>query len=732
MPYTIDDTGNVMWEDDSPVSSPSQVDYRTAVATQTPADKPEPLPDPDPYKPDDPKTGYSIEDMVGYITGIPQSKPTVPTTRSGSVDVSSREATTRFDDNIFQPMEANRLKGVDRESALEYNKALKQWEPVAQAQAQATENQKAATSMIGDINAEKAKASSQFQLQIADLQKQQAIDDAADFAASQAKVQEKMDEYNQSLKEFSMMQLQPGRAYSNLTSFQRGGVMATAFIQDFLGAKGIKTSGMDYINRGIDLDIEAQKQAMLNKQTELSGKQNLYAMQREISQSDYEATVRTRGMMLEAMRAEVNGKLAAFDSPLAHAQAAAINAQFDQAQAKNMAEIAKEIQTQVTANMQIRTQQRGQNVQAAIARADRESRERIAALEANVALAGKAAPELKNVVHDMSGTALGQADNPTVYDDIQKKIQGGEEAVVHLNELVKLAKEASKSPGFAWNMFLDKPDAKFLSAYHKFLSAYTKSISGAAFSDEETKRYEKTIPMNKLLTAILSNNDGKDVVGSVYNQLSLQSLGDIKREARIWLKPLTPEQAKQYQGGYNPDGFKQADDIQAETTALTAPEKPLTRVQKLIGGADSYGGKETDPVRLKADDADIVDFRNAGLKDSKASLGKASSGAPWQAGATVPRWASAMHDVYEVIIDPLAPESDRNEAVATLSDMISRPNFHFPGFRTDEKANNAVRAYAEYLLINSDKTAGGRIPTGATDDASPESTPYYTTEIVGR
>lgn len=712
--YDLDENGNIVIPD-GPVDDNSPV---PAAAFQKPLD---------------------VAEIMGYSTGAnvvtPPAKPF-----NGSVEAGSSVSATGFNNNTFGQLETNRLKGIDKETAIEQNKARAMWAPIAENEMAATENQKMANNQIADITAEKAKANSQYQLDVAGLQKQQAIDDAADYAAAQAKVQEKMNDYNQSLKEFSMMQLQPGRAYSNLTSFQRGGVMATAFVQDFLGAKGIKTSGMDFINRGIDMDIEAQKQAMANKETELSGKQNLYAMQRQLSQSDYEATVRTRGMMLEAMRAEVNGKLAAFDSPMAHAQAAAINAQFDQALVKNQAEIAKEIQNQVHNAMQIRTEQRGQNTQASIARMEMASRERIAKIEAD-ARAGAKAGAMPKIVRTTSGEVLGKTDDEVVQRKFQEQVIGHEHMIDAANKLTKALKAAGATySGPMGELILGKDEAKYSALYNQILREYVRSQTGAVANAEEIASMKKVLPWASLSRSLFTSTSPEESAGLVYAQFGGQNLEQLKDEARARLMPATPEEIEAYRGGYNPNALSKSEGTQAETNALTAPKAPLTKVQQLVGGADSFGGKETDTqlTLSGADNPAFVAAVNAGLLNK--DMGKAGSVTYNDIGqvgivdkpASTPRWVESLYSVYEIAIDPGQSEADRKEATDTLQNMSNDPRFNFPGFKEDKKANKAVSEFSTYLLNQIPLTGGAKVRSSELDDASPNSTPYYANEIVGK
>jgi hypothetical protein len=151
----------------------------------------------------------------------------------------------------------------------------------------------------------------------------------ADFAVEEdranqlamAKVQQARAEYTSQVQAYQAMQVNPGQLWGNSDGMGRFQMLASVFAHDFLGAKGIKTSAMDTINRAIDQNINAQV-ANINKQGQVAEHfKELYGMVVRESATQSEARQRMRGFYLAQMEKEITAELLKYDSPLARAKA---------------------------------------------------------------------------------------------------------------------------------------------------------------------------------------------------------------------------------------------------------------------------------------------------------------------------------------------------------------------------------------------------------------------------
>lgn len=173
--------------------------------------------------------------------------------------------------------------------------------------------------------------------------------------ATAAENQAKTD-YLSALNDYRAQRVDPSQLFGSMSGGQRFGMLVSAFAHDFLGAKGIKTSAMDTLNRAIDRNIDSQLTALKQKGEVAQGFKNLWEMQRAQSASDAEARARVRGFMLESAKQQLVATLAPYESALASANGKAALAKIDEEYAKNMIQVYSHISANTNA-------MRNQNIQ---------------------------------------------------------------------------------------------------------------------------------------------------------------------------------------------------------------------------------------------------------------------------------------------------------------------------------------------------------------------------------
>lgn len=152
-------------------------------------------------------------------------------------------------------------------------------------------------------------------------------------AAGQANVEKA--NYVAALADFRASKVDPSQLWSHMSGGQQFGMLISAFVTDYLGAKGIKTSAMDTFNKAIDRNIDSQIQAIKTKGEVAQGFKDLWYMQRSQSASDAEARTRVRGFMLEGAKATAAAHMSKYNAGLATAQGAKAMADIDKEQAEN-------------------------------------------------------------------------------------------------------------------------------------------------------------------------------------------------------------------------------------------------------------------------------------------------------------------------------------------------------------------------------------------------------------
>lgn len=171
------------------------------------------------------------------------------------------------------------------------------------------------------------------------LQDDFAADEARINAESQAASNQAKADYVAALADFRAAKVDPAQLWHNMNGGERFGMLASAFVHDFLGAKGINTSAMSTFNKAIDRNIDAQIQAIKTKGEVAEGFKSLWYMQRNQSASDAEARARVRGFLLEGTKQQVIANMAQYESALATAQGQSAVAAIDKELSTTLIEV---------------------------------------------------------------------------------------------------------------------------------------------------------------------------------------------------------------------------------------------------------------------------------------------------------------------------------------------------------------------------------------------------------
>lgn len=208
---------------------------------------------------------------------------------------------------------------------------------------QAHDHETAAAKGVADATIAKIQEEGHQANLMAGLQDTFARDEQEAELRAQAQSQVAMNNYMAALADFRATKIDPGQWWGNLPTSAKVGTLASVFVHDFLGVKGMHTSAMDTLNAAIDRNINAQVQNLHTKGEVAEGFKSLWYMQRHQAASDAEARVRVRGLMLEGMKQQVIAHMSQFDAGLASAQGQAAIAALDEASAKNFIELQKHI-----------------------------------------------------------------------------------------------------------------------------------------------------------------------------------------------------------------------------------------------------------------------------------------------------------------------------------------------------------------------------------------------------
>lgn len=223
--------------------------------------------------------------------------------------------------------------------------------PVAQAFQTSAESQKAAAD--AKTNAEMAKLSDEQAqaLYMKNLTDSLRHEEQVATAGETARLNKTIADYQASLADYASSKVNPNDMWDGMSGGMRFGTMVTAFVHDFLGAKGIKTSAMDTFKQAIDRNINAQMANIQKKGEVTKGFKALYDLQSQQSKSAEETRTRIRGFYLESAKQHIVANMSQYKSLLATAEGRKALAEVDKEMAKNYMDFTKQVTADSTARM---------------------------------------------------------------------------------------------------------------------------------------------------------------------------------------------------------------------------------------------------------------------------------------------------------------------------------------------------------------------------------------------
>jgi hypothetical protein len=212
-----------------------------------------------------------------------------------------------------------------------------------------TDKAAAAQEAVNEATTEQVTAAGHQASFMQQLQDGFATDEMAENMKAKAAGDQAKAEYLAAIADLRASKVNPAQLWDNMSGGGKFGMLVTAFVHDFLGVKGIKTSAMDTLNKAIDRNIDAQIQGIKTKGEVAEGFKSLYYMQRNQSASDAEARARVRGFLLEGAKQHVIANMAKYEAGLATAQGQQAIAAIDKEFLKNYVDIQKHIDSNVVA-----------------------------------------------------------------------------------------------------------------------------------------------------------------------------------------------------------------------------------------------------------------------------------------------------------------------------------------------------------------------------------------------
>lgn len=498
----------------------------------------------------------------------------------------------------------------------------------------------------------------------------------------------------QSLAEVRASDINPAQLWGNMSGFERGGSMVAAFVTDFLGAKGIKSSAMDIFNQAIERNIAAQTENLRKKERVADGFRALWDMAMREGASEQEAQQIIHAHMLAAAEKQIAARVGQFDSDIARAQGAKQIAALRTDLATRLAAITDKAyaRSQERLGLQLDQEYRAQQLaiqksQAALGWANHNlNKKQWEAQEAERAAARQQVglPEVKNLVKDpFTGKPVGVALSDEAWKRLQEKAGLAAEYKLKMDKFISKAKEVGAVYDGPIGWAVNGEASRELKAMWEDLSwSYAAALSGKQMTESETERARALHQINTLFrrgdTAGLVTNTAENVMKS-WDVSFKQNTND--------LRTLGPGVYTAMQNGYYdapvsaPDAY--AEDYgqqsrgQREKTAVDAVLKKLdTPDRREFMGSAELG----------------EDWQAAGLKLAPGS--GSIPGTSVRVEPQVPKFAAGLRDLYDLAINTTTTPEDRATALEVLAIRGGTGNTR----NSDGSGNQEEAALANYYL----------------------------------
>lgn len=336
--------------------------------------------------------------------------------------------------------------------------------------------------------------------QIADATALHANQIEASYAQARSEAESIKADYRSALRDYGAAQVNPAQLWDSAGKEGRAGFLATAFMHDFLGAKGIKTSAMDTFNQAVRNNIDSQLENIRKKKDVAAGFKDLWDMQRAQSATDAEAKERIYGFHIQAMAGQIDADMAKYDSPLAQAKGASAKAALQQEMVKSELGVQEHIDAAANARATQRTAVYVENMKARM--------EQIKIDAATRAAKAAKAPSLGDYIVDTSKSGQNtlrwgfNTDDKEVRKDVNNKLAATSTMVDRIQELQDLQDKLGKQPPGSdkYKQILDEQNRLEIAYRGDVVNAIALAQSGKVVSDRERETIEANIPKSGWFT----------------------------------------------------------------------------------------------------------------------------------------------------------------------------------------------------------------------------------------
>jgi hypothetical protein len=481
---------------------------------------------------------------------------------------------------------------------------------------------------------------------------------------AKADAQQYMNQYQQEMVGVKQLMMQSGNPLGGLDTGGGLALAGAAFIQGFLGARGVNINVTGQIDHWVEREMQHHQQMISNRQGLANQQLTLYGLAKQNANDEWEARQRLRGFVTEGMKAQLLMESDRWQSAAAKADAQAKAAQLDIDQQSTMIGLQSKVEKQSFEYKQLGIQAAAAQAKASVEyghlKVEQDRERRLAAAvkpgkPAQQLISDPSTPELDafgNIAKDPvtgkpvhKGAYLWAPDETadhkvresavTKAAQLKSDYQYASDAVDKLLNLRKPAEEVMGLPDAV------KSRSSEYQAYKaeqtRLITIIRRAATGLSFTKGESETYEQQLADDKIAGDSMSKlvYDFSEDLRSKYNAQMNSLVGAGLRKA-------TPDERKAAGGYQTYDDLDQATGARnAINTSEAGPIKSAidSDVRAVVGG----GSRKTD--KTAAGQAGFFDIPTL-KQPTKGWLRFVGDGIPQ------PEAATRIEDIARGIIKP--------------------------------------------------------------------------------
>lgn len=479
------------------------------------ADDPAPSELPDAV-PDDPVASEFQNSSIAHeyagnptpLAQLPQAAPAPvdPTLLKAGGSVS--QSASGFSPTAHAAIQQGPINTLDRSIVGDKQAAKAEFAPYQEALDKSALAERESIQQARQASAARSAVEARGNLAIQAEQRKAADEDKAAMEAAHTSSNAQKAQYEQALA--TIPQVDPTQLWDHSGHAGQFGMATSAFIHDFLGAKGIKTSAMDTINGAISRNMDAQIQNIATKKQAAAGFKDLWQMTQQESASQSEARAKMHGYMLASVKAGIQADMGKYDSRLADATYQGTLAKLDQEIVKQKLVVSKAIEDSAYQRAHLRVTENGQALQASMARQHNATSLEVARMHAEASRQKADKSEMGAPIVDVSksggGKVLGRiipefSKDKDLARDLANKAAVTAHAVDGVRELLDMEARVKAQPdGVFKTRLADEFTRKMNAVRSEVIAATLLDETGKASVGTERANVENRFPVDTWFT----------------------------------------------------------------------------------------------------------------------------------------------------------------------------------------------------------------------------------------